>query len=767
MDREETVEASVADDYPNSNSTQSQYSSQLFPSVPLSSSFASSSSLSAANSYLLFLRRNQTDNMEAYMEDCKDLVYQLKEQDKELRLKRRWLMDLHLSEREQKKMERLKPPGDMSLPESLLREDDLHYENIRTSVAKAFGVHKGGRKCHTAPATLLSNSAENLRGIYAMLDKMNNKGLCCIAEAVTGGSITIEKTNWQMRRIIKQFLPKILHKHDDSSQSRIKQISQLLKDPQNFRVNHGVSCSTSESFRSSAIYVLDRLEELSLLTLSKMYRNLRDVTGYIPNMQPKRICWNIERLVKQIRRTSLGMLSDYEEGDEPPEPLAKALSVAALMLKPELDYCPSQMVFQKLTPDVVALQNDIAKAIRILDDKTKVSFAELENLPLVLDSNAKATKKSVRLRVKVKKLLTEYLLECSDLQSIPGSLLESLAIINKTYRHAYSKNYSNKEVEEEVECVLTISARIKQIVWDLLIECDVSEDFANAYMENAEESYYEGGDEDEHHSDLPQNCSSDPNISYSQAESVGEINQSDFKSPITASQDDGLSSLLSTKHKLSVKLESMYTDEVDSVHSDWFDNSSSFSESKASEGAKIMSGKDSRLRSIGQQEGRDSCSSMSTRVQNKFSTHISPNKGSGGNDMEEKGTARDLGCTPPKFTLTECSEEKNVSLHRQNSSRNQYLLIQERSDETSMVAYSLVGCMLNKFAQLDGLQLSEDDVSYLQSNTSDPKKFEVLKNRQSSCDETTNSVMLHVLEEIIPSFANSGKEQLKELLGVK
>ncbi|XP_055830641.1 uncharacterized protein LOC129899653 isoform X1 [Solanum dulcamara] len=705
--------------------------------------------------------------MEAYMEDCKDLVSQLKKKDKELRLKRRWLMDLHLSEREQKLMERLKPPGDTSLPESLLREDDLHYENIRTSVAKAFGVHKGERTCHGAPATLLSNSAENLRGIYSMLDKMNNTGLSCIAETVTGGSITFEKTNWQMRRIIKQFLPKILHKHDDSSQSRIKQISQLLKDPQNFRVNHGASCSTSESFRSSAIYVLGRLEELSLLTLSKMHRNLRDVTGYIPILQPPRICWNIGSLVEQIRRTSLKMLSDYEEGDEPPEPLAKALSVAALMLKPELNYCPSQSFFRKLSPDVEALQNDIAKAIRILDDKTKVSFAELGNLPLVLDSNGKAARRSVRLRVSVKKLLTEYLLECSDLQSTPESLLESLAIINKTYRHAYSKTYSNKEVEEEVECVLTISAQIKQIVWDLLIECDVSEHFANAYMENAEESYYEGGDEDEHLSDLPQNCKSDPNVSYSQAESVGEINQSDFKSPITSSRDDGLSSLLSPEHKLSVKVESMYTDGVDSIHSNWFENSSSFLESKASEVANSMNGKDNHLGSTGQQERRDSCSSMSTRDQNSFAIHFSPNRGSGRNDMEEKGTARDLGCTPPKFTSTECSEEKNVSLHRQNMSRNQYLLIQEGSDETSMVAYSLVGCILNKFAQLDGLQLFEDDVSYLQGNTSDPKFFEVLKNRRSSCGETTNFIMLHALEEIIPSFANSSKEQLKELLGVK
>ncbi|XP_016441142.1 uncharacterized protein LOC107766804 isoform X1 [Nicotiana tabacum] len=695
--------------------------------------------------------------MEGYTEDCRVLLSQLKQQDKDLRLKRRWLMDLHLSERERKKMERLKPHGDMTLPESLIREDDLYYENIRTSVAKAFGVHKDERTCPDAPAILLFNSAENLGCIYSLLDKMNNKGLCCIAETVTGGSITFEKTNWQTRRIIKQFLPKILHNHDDSSRSRIKRISQLLNDPQNFHVNHRVLCSTSESFRSAAIYILDRLEELSLLTLSKMLRNLRDVSGYIPKMQSKRIGWNKGNFVKQIRRTSLEILSDYEEGDEPPEPLAKALSVATLMLKPKTD-CPSQMVFQKLSPDIEALQNDIAKAIRMLDDKRKISFAELGSLPLVLDSNARAAKESVRLRVKVRKLLTEYLLECSDLQSIPESLLESLAIINKTSRHASKKTYSNKEVEEEVECVLNISAQIKQIVWDLLAESDVSEDFANAYMENIEETYFEAGDEDENLSDHPRNFRSDSNVSYSQLESVGELNQSDSKS---------LSSPLSPKHKLNVKLESMYTDEVDSVHSNWFDNSLSFLESKSFEGAKSRSGKDYHFRSMGQHGGKDLCPSMSTRDQNKFSTPFSPNKESDRNDMEQKEAAWHLGCRPPRYTSEECSEEKNALPRRNNLSRNQYLLIQEASDDTSMVAYSLVGCMLNKFAQLDGLQLSDDDVSYLQGNTSDPNNFEVLKDRGSSSDETTNSLMLHVLEEIIPSFPDSGKEHLKELLGVR
>lgn len=46
------------------------------------------------------------------MEDCKSLLSELKEEDKRLRLKRRWLMDLPLSERESKRIKELNPLSD-------------------------------------------------------------------------------------------------------------------------------------------------------------------------------------------------------------------------------------------------------------------------------------------------------------------------------------------------------------------------------------------------------------------------------------------------------------------------------------------------------------------------------------------------------------------------------------------------------------------------------------------------------------------------------
>ncbi|CAI9774629.1 unnamed protein product [Fraxinus pennsylvanica] len=79
---------------------------------------------------------------EWYKDDFKTIASQIKEQENLLRLKRRWLMDLPLSKREQQQIEELLPPNDKILPESLLREDDVCYENIRTFVEKGFGACK-------------------------------------------------------------------------------------------------------------------------------------------------------------------------------------------------------------------------------------------------------------------------------------------------------------------------------------------------------------------------------------------------------------------------------------------------------------------------------------------------------------------------------------------------------------------------------------------------------------------------------------------------
>lgn len=147
------------------------------------------------------------------------------------------------------------------------------------------------------------------------------------------------------------------------------------------------------------------------------------------------------------------MLSKIDEGDELQEPLTKAMSVAGLTLKLILG-CPYVTEFRKFSPEIEVLQNEIAKAIWLLNKK--VRFSELNNLQLLLDPNAKLTNRS--LRMAIRNMLTEYLLECSDMDSIPEWLLETLAIINRCSRSAPFRYFSKKEIEKEVECILSVGA---------------------------------------------------------------------------------------------------------------------------------------------------------------------------------------------------------------------------------------------------------------------------------------------------------------------
>ncbi|KAL7176814.1 hypothetical protein ACSBR2_030204 [Camellia fascicularis] len=185
------------------------------------------------------------------------------------------------------------------------------------------------------------------------------------------------------------------------------------------------------------------------------------------------------------------MLSELGEENKLQEPLAKAMGVGGLWTK-LIQGCPFVTQFQQFSPENEALQNEIAKAIWLLKE---VRFLELKNLQLLLDPKAELSNRS--LRTAVKNLLTEYLFECSDMDTIPDYLLETLSIINRTAPYRF---FSKEEKEEEVEHVLNVSSQVKQILWDLLPEYEFDQDFADAYMEYLEESD-DGDDYDDSDSD--------------------------------------------------------------------------------------------------------------------------------------------------------------------------------------------------------------------------------------------------------------------------
>ncbi|XP_059628219.1 uncharacterized protein LOC132271012 [Cornus florida] len=398
-----------------------------------------------------------------------------------------------------------------------------------------------------------------------------------------------------------------------------------------------------------------------------MHRKLRCIQGYMPQLHPPKSGWGRSSLIKAVRKSSMKMLSELGEEDELQEPLAKAMAVAGLSLKLVLG-CNSVIEFQQFSPEIEALQKEIAKAIWIL--KEKVRFPELKNLQLLLDPNAELSRRS--LRAAVRKLLTEYLLECSDMDHIPECLLETIAVINRSSRSAPRRFFSKKDIEEEVECVLSVSAQTRQILWDLLPEHEFDQDYIDAYMEDLEESdnSYDDND-DQEQADILQNM----RLFYpnDEIESTGETDPLNSNLHAFLTKGNGSPPVLTPSGRLN----------NDSMDSPSFASSTSGWESKVFDSPQNMDGSRYHL-----------------------------------------GSTRSLGLT--EHSVDPAKQSKSVSSNfacgdKHKMGRNQYLSIQEACDETSIVAYHLIGHILNELAQIEGLDLDWDDISYLRGNDSIPK----------------------------------------------
>ncbi|CAH9088259.1 unnamed protein product [Cuscuta epithymum] len=496
------------------------------------------------------------------VEDFNTLICQMKKQEKELRLKRRWLLGITLSRSEMSRLELLLPPQDKFVPESVLREDDLSYESIKTFVEETLGMLKETeRKNYVTEEEIRlfdSPDKDTIKYIISLLDEMTNKELFSLTKILTNGSVHFLKTKKKMKNIIQEFLPRLFESHDDQSRIKLTQVKQLLTNP-------------TQSFRTAIIDVLSRLEELSFVTLVAMHRNLRGVKGFTPKSQHNKPGRSLESLIKQIRKISMKLLQKFRDGDEPPRPLVKALSVAYLVLNPEL-----RNVFSNVSPDIEKLQTDIMSAIKLVKAKRKVSRIELEKCILMLDPEfkQKAPEKSFRARIVLKNLLTAYLLECCNMDTIPERLLETVRFIidisekksasctgktsgRATRALAWShpkcgalstpmptcRTFSDEEVQEEVHLLLNLSAQAKQIVWNFLPENKFDKDFADAYMDDdyVEECCYDGaggGSEFQDSISGRTRYYSNNNIDdiNCQSESVGEtIPVDDPKSPVSSS----------------------------------------------------------------------------------------------------------------------------------------------------------------------------------------------------------------------------------------
>jgi hypothetical protein len=74
--------------------------------------------------------------------------------------------------------------------------------------------------------------------------------------------------------------------------------------------------------------------------------------------------------------------------------------------------------------------------------------------------------------------------------------------------------------------------------------------------------------------------------------------------------------------------------------------------------------------------------------------------------------------SPPFISSNFSLGEQEAVSDKQSMSKNQYLATQEVCDETSMVAYNLIGHLLEEFAKREGLDLDWRDSLYLRGDNS-------------------------------------------------
>nr|XP_027117580.1 uncharacterized protein LOC113734976 [Coffea arabica]XP_027117581.1 uncharacterized protein LOC113734976 [Coffea arabica]XP_027117582.1 uncharacterized protein LOC113734976 [Coffea arabica]XP_027117583.1 uncharacterized protein LOC113734976 [Coffea arabica]XP_027117584.1 uncharacterized protein LOC113734976 [Coffea arabica]XP_027117585.1 uncharacterized protein LOC113734976 [Coffea arabica]XP_027117586.1 uncharacterized protein LOC113734976 [Coffea arabica]XP_027117587.1 uncharacterized p len=659
------------------------------------------------------------------MENSMNLLLQTTKQDNLLKLKRRLLMDLPLSGLEKKLHKELNHLEDMFTPETLIREDDVYYDNVRSFVERGFGVQSLVKNQEVKKDGPSFDSQYLLNNLSSLLDKMTNNGLCCLAGLLTEGSIEFEKTRWKMRKLIKEYLPTFLNKENHNVEMRMNQIFILLNNPQYIL---GLDRVPTD-YQTAAASVLDGLEELPLKTLNAMHRKLRGQSGYIPELGP---CKHQVKhvLIDTVRKRCMKMLSELREGEELQEPLVKALAVAGLTLK--LILCrPSVVEFRTFAPHIESLQNDIARAICLLNSGNSVVVAEIEALHEILhqwaDSKVENSKQWSCLTIR--NLFMDFLFECDDMEIIPECLVQAVYYINKRFCNPACRSTSKDEVEQEVEFLLCLSAETKQVVWNLLPGQEVDQDFANAYMEVLEES---DDDEDEKGIDLPQSSKSSFDDFKDLTECFGETNPLDIDSPISSGNGDGRASLISPTSKLNSRMESVHFardmfEPNDSVYC------SSVSQSKMLDNIESSNGNERQLASLLKLEPTDLHPFCSTVNQCGSSSPLSAGRRESGHDLKTDKIVNNNARNGDSLHYSSPLGERGILHHKQCKGVNKYLSIQTACDETSMAIYSIIGGMLDEFAQAQHLNLGKHHLTYLQNRESVPNDSKGMKRARPAC----------------------------------
>lgn len=686
--------------------------------------------------------------------DAESILSQIKRQEKQIKLKRRWLAGVVLTKSERKKLNKSKNFQNLFLSESLLREDDIFYESVRTRVEDAFGARRSERENSVPQGDMHLVHIPNIklkRLISSCLNNLTTKGLYLLAVILTGGSIKSEITRCNLKKIIKGSLSSVLGRrsNDRLQMETRKQLLQLLANPQHFRDRREpLSALKSQSNLAAVENVLQGLKNLPSQTLIAMHRKLRGEKAPMPQLQRRKCGWGRDRLIKLVKKFTREMLLQLDRGNELQESLAKAMAVADLSQKLTTG-CHS--IFSKeiyqFSPEVKSLQNDIMNAIWSVEKV--VTLPVLRNLQLLIEPEAVISTRS--LRTAFVSFLTEFLFECSDMDSIPKSLRQILDSINRSSNSTHDVLFQKKYIEEEVDCILSVSAQTKQIVLDLLPDHEFDKNFTDAYMEQLEDSEEDSGsDEDDDDNQLQEDRqfingtfnSTDSNI---KAESIGDFVPFQFH-PSTSMTEEKVSFCpVTTSGKLNCeKLQPRNFDTVNLV-------------------SEVHNTPHNIITIQFQGESKEHFSTP-TASKNNTTSAVSPDRESDENvvkrhDFNESDTELD-----PRDAANLFFEETELIPTKDSLCKNQYLAIQDSCDKTSMLAYNLIGHILEEFAIIDGLDLNLRRLYLTGGNQ--VEDVEERKKQPSSGKHAGGSTIVRVIKELIPSFPDSGMEKLKKLMAL-
>ncbi|KAH9605769.1 hypothetical protein KSS87_008270 [Heliosperma pusillum] len=593
----------------------------------------------------------------------------------------------------------------------------LFYDDVKILVERCFGgCNVETQQCMFPDDVQLFDLRNISRTILRRIDDLSNYGLYNLAKLLTRGLVTFVKTRPQMKRVIKSSLIAIQsNQYPTGDQVKFhNELSRLLKSPNNFRQNYRKHVKlTLKSHRVHILKVLDGLKDMNFHTLTAMHRKLKGSQRTNPQLYPCPSRKTKELLIKQITKRSFDMIQLLDESDELQEPLVKAMAVAGLSLN--VASCSQDLSVPKfiyVTPELSSLQDEIVKAIQLLDKRLRKH--EMEKLRQLLDPDSTAVGKS--LKSAIRNMLTDFLYDCIDMDAVPDSLLAALSLINKRLSQNAGRSLSKDLMNEDVECILNVSAYLKQLVWKCDPSQQLDQDFLDAYMDEAEESddgdIADDSDDDQK---LPMNSTDGSQMRFNDfSEEVGSTSYADdacFVSPSTCEANfENRDCFASSKV-------------VDDVCSD----------TETSQGelffSTIFKGGSSPLISPGLV---DDCTA--TRKQDSF-----------------KDTAYVLS------TRDNCSKHKEICGYQ----KNHYVTVQEVCDNASVVAFDLIGCLLSEFAHLEALCLDQNEESYLRGGESRPEHFQdAIENSRDN--DVSGSIVVEAVHKVLPSFSKRPQRGMKK-----